>query len=220
MTVHTLVKLLPDPDALQSHCRALALLDFVLDPSFPAHSFTPDWRPGVGLATMDNGSGDEYAVVFDPAGVFLYGFDHESAATPWREWPRVHWRGLLDGLPAPLARYAETPEFRLDGFFDATVCVWREKGAAAWRHGPVEFADDETDGSGWLFGLLTDRGADAYADYAEDCLEQGVDRDAVAAVLAGAPLSRRTVTALSSTADFDAVAARARAVGYTMGCTA
>ncbi|MER5781507.1 hypothetical protein ABT104_07215 [Streptomyces mobaraensis] len=215
MTVHTLVKLLPDPDALRTRCRALALLDHILDPSFPTYSFTPDWRPGVDLATMDSGSGDEYAVVFDSAGVFLYGFDHESDATPWREWPRVHWPGLLDGLPASLARYAETPEFLLDGFFDATVCVWREEGSAAWRHGPVEFAEGETDGADWLFDRLVDGSAEAYVAYAEDYFEQRVDRDAVAAVLAGTPLSRGTVTALSA-ADFDAVAARARALGYTV----
>ncbi|EMF00894.1 hypothetical protein J7W19_26785 [Streptomyces mobaraensis NBRC 13819 = DSM 40847] len=111
MTVHTLVKLLPDPDALRTRCRALDLLDHILDPSFPIYSFTPDWRPGVDLATMDIGSGDEYAVVY---------------------------------------------------------------------------------------------------------FERPVDRDAAAAVLTGAPLTHRTVTALSPAADFDAVAARARALGRTV----
>ncbi|KAB7846386.1 hypothetical protein [Streptomyces mobaraensis] len=96
------------------------------------------------------------------------------------------------------------------------MCVWRERGAAAWRHGPVEFADGQTDGADWLFDLLTDRGTDAYVDYAEDYFERPVDRDAAAAVLTGAPLTHRTVTALSPAADFDAVAARARALGRTV----
>ncbi|MFJ3601122.1 hypothetical protein ACIPRU_32165 [Streptomyces sp. NPDC090126] len=79
---------LPDPDILLARCRALALLDAILDADAPTHSFVSDWHEGVGLAYMDNGSGDQYAVVFDPPGVFLYGFDHESDATtkespPW-----------------------------------------------------------------------------------------------------------------------------------------
>jgi hypothetical protein len=214
MTVHELVTLLPGPAVLLTRCRAFALLDAILDAHFPTHSFVPDWREGVGLACMDNGSGDQYAIVFDPAGVFLYGFDHESDATPWREEPRKHWPGLLDGLPASLAHYSAEPEFQFEGFFDATVCSWRETGATAWQCGPVEFAADESDGAGWLFDLLSDGSPEAYVDFAEDYYERPVDRDAVEAVLAGSPLNRRTVASLSSTADFATVAAQARALGF------
>ncbi|MFE1574657.1 hypothetical protein [Streptomyces fradiae] len=216
MTVQTLLPLLPDPDVLLARCRALALLDFVLDADAPTHGFVSDWRDGVDLAWMDNGSGDQYAVVFDPAGVFLHGFDHESDATPWRESPRAHWPGLLDGLPASLAHYPAAPEFRFDGFFDATVCVWRERGAGSWQCGPVEFAPDETDGADWLFELLTDGSADAYVGFAADCYERSIDRDAVTAILSQAPLSRRTVASLSPTADFATAARRARTLGYTV----
>ncbi|WDV31690.1 hypothetical protein OIM90_11310 [Streptomyces sp. AD16] len=87
MTVHTLVTALPDPEVLRARCRALALLDALLDPAAPTHTFFPEWRPGVDLALMDNGSGDQYAVAFDPAGVFLHGFDHECAATPGAHGP-------------------------------------------------------------------------------------------------------------------------------------
>ncbi|WP_329367168.1 hypothetical protein OG896_19615 [Streptomyces sp. NBC_00669] len=190
------------------------MLDAILDADAPTHSFATGWRAGVDLASMDNGAGDQYAIVFDPAGVFLYGFDHECDVTPWREEPRAHWPGLLDGLPASLAHYATTPEFQFDGFFDATVCVWREAGAPAWECGPVEFADHESDGAGWLFGLLTEGSPEAYVGYAQDYYGGPVDLDAVRAVLAGDPLTRRTVTALSATANFEALTPRAGALGY------
>ncbi|WP_438293387.1 hypothetical protein [Streptomyces sp. HUAS TT7] len=216
MTVHALLPLLPAPDVLLARCQALALLDSVLDAEAPTHTFFPNWRGGVHLACMENGSGDQYAVVFDPAGVFLYGFDHESSATPWRESPRAHWPGLLEGLPSSLAHYAAAPEFEFDGFFDATVCVWRERDAEAWGCGPVEFAADESDGADWLFELLADGSADAYVSFTEDYLERRIDRDAVAAVLAQAPLSREMVSSLSPAADFATVAGQARALGYTV----
>ncbi|MFF0415658.1 hypothetical protein ACFYUY_35170 [Kitasatospora sp. NPDC004745] len=170
----------------------------------------PHGRPGTTV------SGDDYAVVFDQAGVFLHGFDHESDATPWRAEQRAHWPGLLDGLPASLAPYAQAPEFQFEGFFDATVCVWREAAAPAWRCGPVEFADGESDGSDWLFGLLTGEGPAAYVAFAEDYYEREVDREAAAAVLAGGAVGRGLVATLSSVARFEAVAEQARALGYTV----
>ncbi|WP_242548224.1 hypothetical protein [Streptomyces sp. SCA2-2] len=97
MTVHTLVTALPDPELLRARCRALALLD-----------------------------------------------------------------ALLDGLPPSLAHYPEDPEFQFEGFFDATVCVWREKNAPTWSCGPVTFTADESDGADGLFDLLTDGTPDTY----------------------------------------------------------
>ncbi|MEU8516898.1 hypothetical protein AB0C76_35750 [Kitasatospora sp. NPDC048722] len=126
------------------------------------------------------------------------------------------WPGLLDGLPAPLAHYARAEEFQFDGFFDATVCAWHEKGAEGWGSGPVEFADDESDGADRLFGLLTDGTAGAYTDWAGDYYERDIDHEAVQTVLTGAPLTRRTVAALSATADFTAVAEQARSLGYAL----
>ncbi|MEU3877735.1 hypothetical protein [Streptomyces sp. NPDC029704] len=216
MNVHELVSVLADPDVLRARCRALALLDVVLGGSAPRYDYFPGWRAGVDLATMENGSGDLYGVVFDPAGVFLYGFDHECDATPWREWPRAHWPGLLEGLPAALAHYPADPSLQFEGFFDATVCVWREADTASWQCGPVVFAPGESDGAGWLFRVLTDGSAETVCSDAEDYYERAVDRQAVAAILAGAPLDRRTVSVLNPVAGFEAVADRARLLGYVV----
>ncbi|MFB7125957.1 hypothetical protein [Kitasatospora sp. NPDC056273] len=218
MSVHELMAVLPEPQELRARCRAVALLDTIVSaPGGPSHTFVADWRPGVDLAGMDNGSGDQYDIVFGPDGVFLYGFDHESDASPWREDERAHWPGLLDGLPESLAEFAQAPEFQFDGFFDATVCAWYEAGSGGWRCGPVEFAEGETDGADWLFDILTGSDpAQAFIDFAEEYHERPVDREAVEAVLKGAPLDRRMVAALSATASFDAVAARAHAVGWAV----
>ncbi|MFF0298356.1 hypothetical protein ACFYST_33450 [Kitasatospora sp. NPDC004614] len=216
MTVRELVSLLPEPAVLRDRCRAIAMLDVILDGYGLMHTFVPGWREGVDLARMENGGGDLYAIVFDPAGVFLYGFDHESDATPWREEDRAHWPGLLDGLPASLARYAKEPEFQFEGFFDASVCAWREAGDSAWRCGPVEFGPHESDGGGWLFDLVVDGSPDAFVGFAEDYYERSVDRDAVAAVLAGAPLTRAVVASLRASADFDIVAGQARKLGWAV----
>ncbi len=85
VTVHDLIAALPEPDVLAARCRAFAVPDAVFDSGYPTYSHTVEWAPKVAYAEMSNGGGDLYAIVFEPAGVFLYGFDHESDATPWRE---------------------------------------------------------------------------------------------------------------------------------------
>ncbi|MGW8944540.1 hypothetical protein [Streptomyces koyangensis] len=77
-------------------------------------------------------------------------------------------------------------------------------------------AADESDGADWLFDLLTDGTPDTYVAYAEDYFERPVARTAVASVQSGTPLTRETVTALSPTADFAALAVRARELGYAV----
>ncbi|MEV6212549.1 hypothetical protein [Kitasatospora sp. NPDC051914] len=64
--------------------------------------------------------------------------------------------------------------------------------------------------------MLTDGSAEAVCNDAEDYYERPVDRQAVAALLAAAPLGRRTVAALNPAADFEATADRARTLGYAV----
>ncbi|MBR7835354.1 hypothetical protein KDL01_18920 [Actinospica durhamensis] len=216
MTVHDLIAALPEPDVLAARCRAFAVLDAVFDSGYPTYSHTAEWAPKVALAEMSNGSGDLYAIVFEPAGVFLYGFDHESEATPWRDDDREHWPGLLEGVPDSLVRWTREPAFLFAGFFDATVCAWRETDDTQWRCGPVEFdeASRDPDGADHLFGTLVAGTATAYADYARDYFECDIDVDAVATILDGRPLTAAVVAALNPDAAFTEVAKAAIAAGY------
>ncbi|MEU2651083.1 hypothetical protein AB0A84_21875 [Streptomyces albidoflavus] len=94
--------------------------------------------------------------------------------------------------------------------------MWREKNAPTWSCGPVTFTADESDGADRLFTLLTDGTPDTYVAYSEDYFERPVARTAVAAIRSGAPLTHETVAALSPTADFAAVALRARELGHAV----
>ncbi|MFF9155175.1 hypothetical protein ACF1AB_23435 [Streptomyces sp. NPDC014846] len=70
---------MPDPAQLRAHLRALAALDRAIgdDPRFCQYTFDGTWSPAVEAALMENGSGDDFAVLFTPAGVLIRGFDHE-----------------------------------------------------------------------------------------------------------------------------------------------
>jgi hypothetical protein len=215
-SVQDLAARLPAPDELRRHCQAFSVLDAVFNARYPKHTFIRGWRDGTDLAGMDNGGGDLWNIVFEPAGVFLYGFDHESEATPWRDEPRAHWPGLLDGLPPALSRWPEEEIFQFDGFFDATLCLWRESGDGTWRCGPVEFDGyaSSNDGSGWMFNELVEGGVAGYLEYAEPYFERTIAPEAVEAVLAGSPLSAELVRELNPDAHFPAVAEIAEVAGY------
>lgn len=74
---------LPSLGVLRDRCKALAVLECILDGGEPYYAYTRAWGDDE-AALMNNGSGDEWAVVFTAEGAFIRVFDHESAMTPYR----------------------------------------------------------------------------------------------------------------------------------------
>ncbi|MGW7595924.1 hypothetical protein ACWGK9_43610, partial [Streptomyces rubiginosohelvolus] len=100
------------------------------------------------------------------------------------------------------------PAFRDEGFDfpRVTACLWRETGAPLWHTGTsIDFpADNEDpDGSGFLFGLLTDRSPEAVQAYFADYYERPVPLEAIQHVLAGRPLTPAVAAALNPDAFSD-----------------
>ncbi|WOX12316.1 hypothetical protein [Streptomyces sp. N50] len=203
-TVYEAAALLPDPAELRVRLRALAVLDATIgdDPQFCAYGFHADWGPGEEAALMDNGSGDDFSVLFAPAGVLIRGFDHESAMSPYATDDEEVWPGVIDEVPAALRPLLDDPAFHDEGI-DAprvTVCLWRETGDTAWRAGSaIDFpvGHESPDGSGYLFHLLTDRSPETVQAHFEDYYERPVPLDAVRHVLAGHPVTPAIAAALS-----------------------
>ena len=203
-TVHDIAALLPDPAELRVHLRALAVLDSTIgdDPEFRQYTFHPDWAPETEAARMDNGSGDEFSVLFTPAGVLVLGFDHESEMSPYGTEEEEVWPGLVDDVPDGLRPLLDDPAFRDEsmGISPVTACLWRETGDTAWRTGSaIDFpaGNENPDGSDSLFHLLTDRSPDTVRAYFEDYYEHLVPLDAVHHVLAGNPVTPEITTALA-----------------------
>ncbi|MFJ1545229.1 hypothetical protein [Streptomyces sp. NPDC088246] len=203
-TVHETAALLPGPTELRAHLRALAVLDATIgrDPQFCSYTFDTAWGPGEEAALMENGSGDDFSVLFTPAGVLIRGFDHESEMSPYATDDEQVWPGVIDEVPAALRPLLDEPAFH-DEDIDAprvTACLWRETGDTAWRAGSaITFppGSEDPDGSGFLFHLLTDRSPEAVQARFEDYYERPVPLDAVRHVLAGRPLIPAIAAALN-----------------------
>ncbi|WP_404959375.1 hypothetical protein [Streptomyces sp. 147326] len=221
VTVHEILPALPDVPALRDRCRAPAMLEAVMDASgFGFFAYAASWSGTEEAALMDNGSGDDYAIVFSPAGAYARGFAHESRMSPYGDEDLAVWPGLVDAVPAAFRRYVTEPAFCDEGVPRATVVFWREAGDAAWRTGPVEFPADDphgyADGAEDLFGVLAAGTPEAYRDFAEDYYEpeRPLDLDAICHVFALRPLTEAVITALNPGADPAGAARAAARIGY------
>ena len=207
-TAHETAALLPDPAELRVHLRALAFLDATIgdDPQFVDYTFDADWGPDQEAALMDNGSGDDFSVLFTPAGVLIRGFDHESAMSPYGTEDEQVWPGVVDEVPVALRPLLDDPAF-VDAYMGVsrvTACLWRETGDTAWRTGSaIDFpaGNPDPDGAGHLFRLLTHRSPETIQAHFEDYYERPVPLDAVRHVLAGHPVTPAIMAALVPAAE-------------------
>ncbi|MER7008565.1 hypothetical protein ABT297_36710 [Dactylosporangium sp. NPDC000555] len=135
MTVYDVAAKLPPIDVLRDRCKALAVLERIIDSIEPYYAYTKHWGDDE-AALMSNGSGDQWAIVFTAEGAFIRVFNHESAMTPYRDPDRELWSGLLDGIPPIFGPQVEEPAFGDgEGHFLATAVLWRRTGDDRWHAG-------------------------------------------------------------------------------------
>lgn len=182
----------------------MAMLDAILCPEWADrwHSYDARWSASeeqpLEMASMRNGSGDAYSIVFSPAGAYARGFDHESPMSPYVD--DALWPGVLDDVPPVFRPFVEEPSFADEsGVPLVTACLWRETSDSAWRTGDIDFPEDgETaDGADYVFQLLVAGTPDAYLEWAEDYYEVSLDPDAVRHVYGLRPLTAEVVAALN-----------------------
>lgn len=155
MSAAELAARLPDVAMLRRWCRSLAVLDAVMSPD-EEDRYYRSWDEGQQMASMRNGSGDEYSIVFSDAGAYIRGFDHESDLSPWSNEPLAIVAGLVDDVPASLREHIDEPAFSSQGVPALSVCLWREAGDPSWSFGsPSEIERrHQSGGAEWLFDVL------------------------------------------------------------------
>ncbi|HEX5540690.1 MAG TPA: hypothetical protein VFX60_03885 [Micromonospora sp.] len=203
MNVYDVAAKLPSIEVLRERCKALAVLECIVAGGEPYYAYTRAWGDDE-AALMNNGGGDEWAVVFTADGAFIRVFDHESAMTPYRDPGHELWPGLIEGIPAVFRPQLEEPAFGdEEGRFVATAVVWRLAGDDRWRAGegitfptPRGPYDDAADGSD-LLEILLDDIVNRYVKFAEDYYEIEADRTVVQYVVAHRPLTDVVVQALN-----------------------
>ncbi|MER6548832.1 hypothetical protein [Streptomyces sp. NPDC001250] len=217
--VSDLIRRLPGISIVRDRSCAMAMLDAILSPEWGDRYFSFDsrWSPTEEMASMRDGCGNEYSIVFSPAGAYARGFDHESPMTPYRVTPPAPWPGLFHGVPEAFRAQVEEPAFSDHGTPRATVCFWREQADTVWKAGAVEPLPEGVEDGGsveWLFDVLLDGFPEAYQQFAEEYYEVPVGAAAVRHVYALRPLTQGVVSLLNPSVDIYGLAEDIAQIGY------
>ena len=207
---------MPDIATVRRISQSIAMLDAILSPDrdMRYYLFNAAWSSKEQMASMSNGGGDEYFILFNAAGAAIKGFDHEAPMTPYRVEPERLWPGLYDSLPSAFESFLHEPAFSMD---DATFCIWRAYEDSAWRCGVADFEDDpDPDGSGWML-LIFDGLPETYRSFAREYYERDVALEAVKQIYRHAPLTDDLVVTLNPELRLDDLADDAKEIGYPVG---
>jgi len=194
--------------------QSLAMLDAILSPEWQCRyfSFNRRWSPGEQMGSMRDGQGDHYFALFNAAGCWLKGFDHESPMSPFASDPPTVANGVLDGVPSEFAECLREPAFVMD---ETTFCIWRRYVDRQWQRGPVVLPmdDSDIDGSRRLLRFLDGRPL-TYRDWGEEYYECDVPLNMVEALYAHRPLDEKMVNALNGAVSLSQLSADVEEIGY------
>jgi hypothetical protein len=157
---------LPDVETLKKLSQSLAMLDAILSPDweYRYYSFNSKWNEGEMMASMRDGSGDDYFILFNSQGAIIKGFAHESSMSPFVNQPIKVWKGILESVPIEFKDFLSEPAFSMES---TTFCVWRKFSDLTWQIGEVDCPEEnDPDGMEELLANL-DNNPLTYQKWAE-----------------------------------------------------
>lgn len=195
---------LPSIPKLIQRTKALAALDLILSPEWDSryYSFNSQWALGEQMASMRNGSGDEWWIVFHSGSwAALKGLGHESRA--WSKEREKLSKALCSALPVELDDFAREPAFQWEATSFAYFCL---SDAADWKRANdlTEFAAISNTGEDELLELLVGGPAD-YVSFVEGYFEKSVKVELVASIFALQPITEEVVKALNPDASLEEI---------------
>ena len=204
---------IPNVESLKKLCQSLAMLDAIMSPEwdYRYYSFNSKWADGEMMASMRNGSGDEYFILFNSHGAIMKGFAHESSMSPWASDPEHVWPGVLDQVPAEFAEFLTELAFSMA---ETTFCIWRKNEDSSWQTGEIDYPDeDDPDGSEDLLFIL-DGDPKTYQQFAEEYYEASVDFRTVASIYEQQPLTSQMIERLNPKVSLETIRADLEEILY------
>ena len=204
---------IPDVEPLKKLCQSLATLDAIMSPEweYRYYSFNSKWVDGEMMASMKDGSGDDYFILFTSQGAIMKGFAHESSMSPWSNETEQVWPGVLDQVPDEFAAFLTEPAFSMEA---TTFCVWRRNEDPSWQTGEIEYpGEEDPDGSEDLLFIL-DGDPNTYRDFAEQYYERSIALDVVNGVYAQVPLKPDMIERLNPEASVEALRSDLEEIDY------
>ncbi|EEF59179.1 conserved hypothetical protein [Pedosphaera parvula Ellin514] len=201
---------MPEIKTLRRLTKSLAMLDAIICPEweFRYYSYKQNWGTDEEMASMRDGSGDEWFILFALHGAALKGFAHESALAADKSFPSQ----IQKSVPAEFTSFLHQAAFSMQ---KATFCLWRKNEEAIWNIVmPNEGIDWlESDGSGEMLSIL-DGNPETYQTWAESYYEQAVSLVAVKAIYDHQTLTSDLVALLNPEIALSDIKADVGEIGY------
>jgi hypothetical protein len=209
------LELMPNIEQAKRISQSAAMLDAILCPDdweSRYFSFDSKWNKNTTMASMRDGSGDDYFMTFSSVGAILKGFDHESVMSPYSQEIEQVWPGILEHVPQEFSDFLTEPAFKLE---DTTFCIWRLITDFDWKRGPIEFPKEKhaNDGSSGLLWIL-DGLPETYQKWAKGYFEVSVPIAVVRHVYAHKPLTTAIVQKLNPDIELEDLKEDILEIGY------
>jgi len=187
---------LPTIPKLIDRTRALATLDLIMSPEWDSryYAFNSRWAPDEQMASMRNGSGDEWWIVFSKIGwAALKGLGHEYA---WAKGQTNISASLSAVFPPELKEFAVEPAFRWDETNFAYFCLSDSMG---WKRANdlLSIQNSCETGEEYLLRHVVGSAQD-YVAFVEEYYEKQIPVEIVSAVFALQPITDGIVAGLNS----------------------
>ena len=200
---------LAEIDTIKSLTQSLAVLDAIMCPEWEDryYSFNSKWSDNEMLASMRNGSGDEWYLLFNRQGAILKGLDHESAMFRFESpIPEIY-----ADVPEVFAGFLDEPAFDIA---NVSFCIWRKYSDTKWQKGNLDYPPGpDPDGSGHLLSIL-DGNHLTYQKFADEYYEIELNASHVKSIYDHEPLSDEIITGLNPEINLNELASDLDEIGY------
>ena len=214
MATENRLKTLPDIDRLKALCQSLAMLDAIMSPDweYRYYSFDSKWDLNEMMASMRNGQGDDFFILFNNNGAIIKGFDHESPMSPYAHKPKRVWPGVLDDVPDVFRSFLDEPAFTIE---DTTFCFWRRAEDSCWSIGNIAYPKgSDPDGSDQLLAMH-DGKPETYREFAEEYYERAIPLFVIEHIYKHQPLTDEIIASLNPDVSFADLKADIENIGYS-----
>lgn len=163
------------------------------------------------MASMRNGRGDDWFLLFGKANAALKGFAHESGIAKTDYAKRIQ-----SEVPQSFSSFLSEPAFSMES---ATFCYWRSANDSTWSK--VSVGVDGTsvdDGSAALLAHIIGSPV-AYKDFALDYYEEEIPVRIIQAVYDFKPLTEQLVVILNPSLTVADAVSLANEIGYPVDDT-
>jgi len=193
---------------LKRICQSVATLDAIIMQEWELryYSYNSRWSLKREMASMRNGSGDHYFILFVPEGCAIKGF-YRGAATAKMGYSEEK---FYSGLPSVFEEsFLHEPAFTAS---EVSFVLWRLRNDAEWTMKPREVSATET-GADLLLHNMTG-GPEAYQDWATNYYERDVPLSSVRAIYQHHPVNQNIISELNPKVDQAQLAADLDEIGY------